>query len=175
MEQLTFIADTTTKKRSPDLKSYRVPKYTIKLVREGVITVESDQIRRETDLYRVAATMLENLDREHLIVVMLDSKSRIIGANVAAVGGLNFAYLDMKSIIKPAILCNACSIALAHNHPSGDCTPSPEDIRLTDDVIAACKMLDINVIDHLVLADNNPGVPMNFISLRERCLCTFNG
>jgi DNA repair protein RadC len=102
------------------------------------------------------------LDREHLVVLMLDAKNHIIGINTVAIGSGNAAHVDVKDIFKPAIIVNALNIIIAHNHPSGDPTPSPEDVRLTEMVVKAGQLLGITVLDHIVVGHKR------FVSLKER-------
>lgn len=174
--QFDFVSDLDTPKPHPKSRAYAysVPKYTIKLVKDGSVTREDKTIRRPMDIHEVACAMLSQLDRENMIVIMLNTRNKIIGVNTILVGGLNFINLDMRAVFKPALLCNADSIALAHNHPSGDPMPSPEDVHATEEVIKAAKLLDITLLDHLVVADNpGTGAPMLWYSMRETGLVNF--
>jgi DNA repair protein RadC len=145
---------------------YRVPIYTIKLVREGSLMADERPVITEPrDIARIASEYLEGADREHLIVILVDTKNRVIGINTISVGHLNGAVVAGREVFKPAVLCNAAQIILAHNHPSGDPTPSREDLRVTKDMAQAGQVLDINLMDHVIVGSNG-----SYISLKERGL-----
>ena len=92
--------------------------------------------------------------QEQLRVVLLDTKSRIIRDETVSIGSSNQARADPKDIFSAAIEGRAESIVLMHNHPTGDCTPSREDYRLTERMFSAGKILGITVVDHIVFGDN---------------------
>lgn len=101
--------------------------------------------------------------QEHLWVILLDTRHRVIAIDKLYAGSLNASTVRTGELFRTAIQRNAAAIIVAHNHPSGDPTPSPEDISLTRSVIQAGKLLDIEVLDHLVIGVGR------FISLkRER-------
>ena len=97
------------------------------------------------------------------MVLMLDTKNRVIGINTVSVGILDSALVHPREVFKPAILCNASSIILAHNHPSGDPSPSFEDQRVTKRIKEAGDLLGIEVLDHVVVGEQG-----RFCSLKER-------
>lgn len=127
------------------------PVYRVQLVRES--SVERTSLDSPTDAARVLCRYLENEDREHFVTLMLDVKNRIIGLHTVSIGTLNCAIISAREVFKAAILANAASVILAHNHPSGDLTPSPEDIQVTQSLKAAGKLLDIEVIDHIIVGE----------------------
>ena len=94
---------------------------------------------------------IENLDREHLIVLYLNHKNIVNAIHTVSVGGLSSALVHPREVFKPAILTSSAGVILAHNHPSGDPAPSPEDIRITRRLIEAGKILGIEVLDHVVI------------------------
>jgi DNA repair protein RadC len=85
--------------------------------------------------------------------LLLDIKNKVIGINTVSIGNLNSSIVHPREVFKPAILSNAASILLAHNHPSGDPEPSREDVAITTRLVEAGKILGIDVIDHLILGD----------------------
>ena len=85
---------------------------------------------------------------------------------MVSIGGLNAAVVRVADVFKAAIVANAASILIAHNHPSGDVTPSPEDVRITEMLVDAGKLLDIGVLDHIIIGDTLH----RFCSLKERQL-----
>ena len=144
---------------------YSVPVYKIRLLKDGNVSTERKQIRFSQDAIGVIAVMLADLHTEHLIAVMLDSKNKVIGVHTVATGGLNAIHIRIADVFKAAILSNAAAIILSHNHPSGDPTPSPEDIQLTKKLVEAGKLLDIDILDHIVFSDIEG---QHTISLKER-------
>ena len=98
---------------------------------------------------------LTGLDHEELWVMYMTQRDTLIGMEMLTKGTLKSTLMNVRGIIKHSILNDAVKIIIAHNHPSGDPRPSPHDIRQTQDVGFACRMLDITLEDHLILADEN--------------------
>ena len=106
--------------------------------------------------------LLAHRTQEYLMVLLLDTKNQEIGVVEVYHGSLNSTQVRIGEIFKPAIQQNADSIIVFHNHPSGDPSPSPEDISITKAMIDAGKLIDISVVDHIII-----GSPNNFKSLKE--------
>ncbi len=102
------------------------------------------------------------LDQEHLWVLVLDTRGRVLELDKLYKGSLNASMVRVAEVFRTAIQRNAASIVLIHNHPSGDPTPSQEDIHLTRAVVQAGKLLDIEVLDHLVIGHGR------WISLKDK-------
>jgi len=85
----------------------------------------------------------------------LNRANKVIGCNVVSIGGLSQILVDVKKIFQVALVANASSIILSHNHPSGNTQPSEEDIRLTEKIKQGAKLLDLNIIDHIILCAEN--------------------
>lgn len=105
--------------------------------------------------------------QENLLVLALNRRNRVLERQHIYTGDLNSSPVRNTEIFRRAIAINASSIIIAHNHPSGDVTPSPEDIAVTTDIVNAGKMLDISVMDHVVVSSNNGPA---FCSMKERRL-----
>lgn len=95
------------------------------------------------------------LDQEEMVVLALDTRMRLMRKDTVYRGTLNTTVIRTAELFRPAMAVNACSIVLAHNHPSGDPTPSPEDVAVTRVVYAAGQLLDIELVDHVVVGDGN--------------------
>jgi len=147
------------------MKTYTIPLYTIRLVRDGNVKSHNVTITSPADTHRVIAGMLADVDREQMLVILLDTKNKMIGVQVAFVGTINAINISMRELFKPAIVSSAASIIIAHNHPSGDPTPSPEDVAVTRDIVAAGKLLDIIVLDHIIIGVGEYGE--RFYSMNE--------
>jgi DNA repair protein RadC len=115
-----------------------------------------------------AAAMLQHemgdLEQEHLRVILLDTRNRVIDIVEVYQGSLNSAQVRVAELFKPAIQRMSAGIILVHNHPSGDPTPSPDDVAVTREVVQAGKLLDIEALDHLIIGHGR------FVSLKERGL-----
>lgn len=118
-------------------------------------------VRNAGDLAAVVIPKLRYLDREHLLVVMLDASNRVVGMETVSVGDLTSSIAHPREVFKPCIRRNAAAVALAHNHPSGDPVPSEDDLAITERLIAAGRLLGIEVLDHVILSDDG------YISLRQ--------
>jgi DNA repair protein RadC len=104
------------------------------------------------------------LDQEHLWVLLLDTKNHVIEVVKIYQGSVNASLIRIGELFREAVRRNCAAIIVAHNHPSGDPTPSPEDVRVTHRMVDAGKLLDIEVLDHLVIGHQK------FVSLKERGL-----
>jgi DNA repair protein RadC len=95
----------------------------------------------------------EGLDREQFLVCGLDAKHQVIGLNVVSVGSLTLSIVHPREVFKALIVMNAAAWLCAHNHPSGDVTPSQEDRVLTKRLKEAGELLGITLLDHLILGE----------------------
>jgi DNA repair protein RadC len=102
-------------------------------------------------------------DREVFLVLMLNTKNQVVGLHRAHVGSLNASIVHPREVMKCAILNNAASIIVGHNHPSGDPTPSREDIEVTKRLAEAGKIMGIEVLDHVIVTHTGKNV-----SLKEK-------
>jgi DNA repair protein RadC len=132
--------------------AYSVPIVKVQIVREGKLTQETS-VTSPGDVARLLHTFLDDLDREAFAVVMLNTKNKVIGVNMVSLGMLDSAIVHPREVFKPAILANAASVIVAHNHPSGDPSPSREDIHMTKRLVQAGDILGIPVLDHLIMGD----------------------
>jgi|SRR5579871_5332314 len=146
---------------------YEVPVYRCQLVRETSLTLaERPVIRTPADAARILADHLQGTDRENFACLMLDTKNRLIGINTVSVGILDSSIVHPREVFKPAILSNAASIVVAHNHPSGDPTESVEDTRITLRLRDAADIIGIDLLDHVIVGDGTQ--PLRWASLKER-------
>lgn len=98
---------------------------------------------------------LRYANREQFIVVLLNSKNKVIGTELISEGSLTSSVVHPREVYKPAILQHAAAIVAAHNHPSGDPSPSEEDVELTELLADAGKVLGIPLVDHLIIGDGD--------------------
>ncbi len=107
-------------------------------------------VRSTQDAVQVMAKELQKYDRELFCILNLQTNGMVINMNVVSMGTLNTAVVSPREVFKTAILSNAASILLLHNHPSGACSPSKEDMRITERLIECGKLIDIPVVDHVI-------------------------
>ena len=128
----------------------RTPIYRCQLVRDG--STKTQPKLNSTDRAReVANEMLKDSPIEQFIVIMLDTKLKVIGATVITVGTLDASLVHPREVFRPAIIANSSAVIVAHNHPSGDLTPSREDWSAYESLQHAGKLLGISVLDSLIV------------------------
>ena len=140
----------------------RINIVSIKMVKESSFLYQTRQILSPNDAYEMIKEKLEGLDREQFIIACLNTKNEPTNISVVSVGSLNKAIVHPREVFKTAILSNAASIMAFHNHPSGETTPSQQDIQLTNRLYEAGELLGIKLLDHLIIGDNS------FTSLKEK-------
>ena len=133
---------------------YKIQKYKIMLVKDSSFAVSEKHIKLPIDAVEIIKNYLQGSDREHCIVLMLNTQNVIIGINTISMGSVSASIVHPREVFKPAILANATGIILAHNHPSGNCSPSQEDILLTRRIKEAGDMLGIQLLDHIIVTED---------------------
>ncbi len=105
------------------------------------------------DVFDTYSVRLRDARQETFTVILLDSKNRFLQEVTVALGSLNQSIVHPREVFRPAIQGAAASVILVHNHPSGDPTPSEEDVRVTERLVKAGKMLGIRVLDHIIVGE----------------------
>ena len=126
---------------------------------EDRVSVHSPGDAANLVLYEMGA-----LEQEELRIVLLDTRNRVLRIVPVYRGSINSSQVRVGELFTPAVRSNAASIIVIHNHPSGDPTPSPEDVSITRSIVQAGKLLDIDVLDHLIIGRGR------WVSLKERGL-----
>lgn len=126
----------------------------VKLVKEKIGYYGTRNVRNPEDLAAVVRRFLKNSDREVFLALNLNTQNEINSIHIVSMGSVDSSLVHPREVFKSAILSNASSIALAHNHPSGNLNPSEEDIKITKRLVEAGEILSIKVIDHIIIADN---------------------
>ncbi|MCG6170949.1 DNA repair protein RadC [Anoxybacillus sp. LAT_35] len=139
----------------------RINIVSLKLVREGSVLYKERQVKSPEDAYKLLKPFLAGADRE-VFVVCLDTKNQPTAIHVCHVGSLNASIVHPREVFKSAILANAASVLVAHNHPSTDPTPSREDIDVTRRLVEAGRIVGIELLDHVVVGGER------FVSLKEK-------
>jgi DNA repair protein RadC len=133
--------------------------------------VVSDPLNHPEAIYQLVGAEMRRLDRESLRVVLLDTRFRLIAISEISKGTLNESLAHPREIFKPAITHSAYAFVLVHNHPSGDPAPSDVDLRLTRRVAECARMLQIQLLDHLVVGSPQQGRP-GYFSFKEAGILT---
>jgi DNA repair protein RadC len=119
-------------------------------------------IRGPADIADRLVLQMGRLEREELRVVILDTKNHVLRVQTVYQGNVSSSLVRVGELYRDAVRLNAVSLILVHNHPSGDPTPSPDDLHLTAEALAAGRLLDIALLDHLVIGHDA------YVSLRDR-------
>lgn len=125
---------------------------------------ERPMINSPADAAALVQYEMSGLEQEHLRVFLLDTRNRVLDIVEVYKGSVNSAQVHVGEVFKPAIRRGAPAIIVVHNHPSGDPTPSPDDVAVTRAIVQAGKLLDIDVLDHMVIGQGR------WVSLKERGL-----
>lgn len=146
----------------------RINIVSIKMVKESSFLYQTRQILSPSDADEMIKEQLEGLDREQFIIACLNTKNEPTNISVVSVGTLNKAIVHPREVFKTAILSNAASIMAFHNHPSGETTPSQQDIQLTNRLYEAGELLGIKLLDHLIIGDRVPILRSRYTQLMGR-------
>ena len=139
--------------KSGSLQAKRIDVVSVKLVREKSFLYKERKVGSPKEAYEIAKDMLQDKDREVLLACFLNTKNEPIAVNVVSVGSLNSSIIHPREIFKVALLCNAASFILFHNHPSGSVEPSSEDISATQRIKECGVFMGISLIDHIIVGD----------------------
>ncbi|MGB9660978.1 MAG: RadC family protein [Moorellaceae bacterium] len=132
--------------------------------RLSVYMADRSVIQHPEDVARLLMEEMRYLDREHFRTVSLNTKNRVLAIDNVAVGSLNASLVHPREVFKGPVRRSAAAVILVHNHPSGDPSPSLEDIQVTRRLVEAGRLLGIEVLDHLILGDGS------YLSMKEKGL-----
>jgi DNA repair protein RadC len=125
---------------------------------------ERPTINSPADAAALVSYEMSALEQEHLRVILLDTRNGVLDIVEIYKGSVNSSQVHVGELFKPAIRRNAAALIVVHNHPSGDPTPSPDDVAVTRAIVQAGKLLDVDVLDHMVIGQ------ARWVSLKERGL-----
>ena len=114
---------------------------------------ERPQVTSPENAAAIVTPLLAGRDREHCLLVSLDVKHRLLGVSTVSVGSVDHTFMGPREVFREALLIGASAVFLAHNHPSGDPTPSSDDRQVTRRLAAAGTTLGVDLLDHLVVGD----------------------
>ena len=135
---------------------YQFNKISLRLVNEKTYEYNPTIIHTQTDVVKFIDDQedIRNHTEERVYCIAMNTKNEIIGFSQIAQGGINNCNFDTKGLFKTILLCNASKFILIHNHPSGDSTPSLNDYQITERIKEASKIMGIEFLDHIVIAQN---------------------
>jgi DNA repair protein RadC len=157
MEQLMTIKGIGSAKALQIQASIELGRRLARTSMSDTITIRSPQ-----DVSTYLMEDLRYLQKEHFVCLFLNTKNHVIGQETLSMGSLNASIVHPREVFRAAIKRSSASIICVHNHPSGDPTPSPEDIQMTARLVEAGQIIGIEVLDHIILGDQK------FVSLKEK-------
>lgn len=134
----------------------------VRLVRENNQSYKL--VNNANDVIPVLRETMGVYDREHIVALYLNCKNQLVAIEETSIGTTSSCLVSPKEIFKTALLSNAAGVVLTHNHPTGDPTPSDNDIKFTHELISAGKILGVDVVDHIVIGEGK------YVSLKEKGL-----
>ncbi|MHB1684130.1 MAG: JAB domain-containing protein [Bacilli bacterium] len=149
--------------RNPSAK--RIDIVSLKMVREASLLYARRSLTSPDDAFSLLCPLLEDNDRETFITLCLDTKNQPTHIQTVSIGTLSASLCHPREIFKTCILSNGATLLCAHNHPSGDPTPSQEDISVTARLANAGRLLGIELLDHIIIGSDG-----RYVSMRERGL-----
>lgn len=148
-----------------NIPAKRVDVVSVRLVKESSLMYEPRYVRTPQDAAQLVRDFLAYSDREKVVAVCVDVKNQPTSISTIGLGTLHSSLVHPREVFKAAILSNAAGFILAHNHPSGDLTPSKDDLTVTKRLQEVGDLMGIDLLDHIIMGDNG-----RYISFREQGL-----
>lgn len=137
------------------MKGYKVQKYRCRLVKDGAATVVARKtIHNDNAAVEVFRAVLKGLPHEEVWLALTNARNDVTGLVRVSQGGLHGAGLRPSDVLRVVLVSGASGFVMAHNHPSGDSTPSQEDIVMTQAMVKACAVVGVTCLDHLVIVES---------------------
>ncbi len=137
-------------------------------------TPERYKVKSPSDVAKLLRSAVRTLENEVFWALLLDTRNCVIGRPVDITRGLvNASLVHPREVFRPAVRSSAAAVIIAHNHPSGDPSPSAEDLRITRQLVNAGEVMDIKVLDHVIIGPAVDGRDSDFVSIREEGFVSF--
>lgn len=143
----------------------RVNVVSLQLIKESSFLYKPRKCSSPEDSYQLFSQFIEKEATEHLLVACLNTKGEVVNISTVHVGSVNQSLAVPREIVETALLSNALSIIICHNHPSGSTMPSENDLRFTESMKNACMLLQINLFDQLIISANG-----DYLSMKQEGL-----
>ena len=130
-----------------------IPKYRLRVVRDRSASVKASGLPCDNPagVAEIVRAVIGSDPREHFVAVYLNARNHPVGFHVVSIGTLTASLVHPREVFGPALVAGAAGIIIAHNHPSGDSRPSPEDIETTHRLVKAGRLLGVGVLDHVII------------------------
>ncbi len=128
-----------------------IPKSRVKLQRAGVMRLSDSVADCEENATRILMGLLADIPHEEVHLVLVDGRSNVIGTVKVAQGGLHGCSLTARDVLRPVVASGAAAFIMGHNHPSGDPTPSPDDLEMTKHIRKCADLIGTPMLDHIVV------------------------
>jgi len=132
-------------------ESYRIPIVALRMVRERTITLASPKCESAGDAIAIAHKLIGASPVEHVIAIMLNGANEVTGVATVGQGGMSTCPVSIPAVLRAVLTSHAAGFILAHNHPSGDPSASPEDVRVTAALAAAATIVGVPMLDHVIV------------------------
>lgn len=132
-----------------------VQKYRVRLEKDGVLHVADSAADCEESATKILMGLLEGIPHEEVHLVLVDGRAHVIGSVRVAMGGLHGCALTARDVLRPVIASGAAAFVMGHNHPSGDPTPSPDDVEMTKHIRKCADFIGTPMLDHIVVCPTN--------------------
>lgn len=137
--------------------TYKIPRYRCRLVKDGrALQVEANIVDCAESAARLFRPVFRDLPHEEVWIALLNARNSVMGLVRAGQGGLHGCALKPCDILRPVVVVGACGFVMAHNHPSGDPTPSQEDREMTRVLLRASETMGVGLLDHVILTREGP-------------------
>jgi DNA repair protein RadC len=133
------------------MKNYRLPRYRVKLVKDGSVLTSIRHVEAQADAFRIFHPVLSDLPHEEMWVLLLSSGNEVRGLVRVAQGRHNRLAITPLEVLRPVVASGCVAFILAHNHPSGNPQPSPEDVAMTASIAESADAIGCKLLDHLVV------------------------
>jgi DNA repair protein RadC len=133
---------------------YRIPKVSLRMVKDGTITIASEKADSPRDAAAIAHAMIGDRSCEHILAIMLDGGNNVTNVAILGQGGMSSVGVKPGDILRAVLTSQASAFVLAHNHPSGNPRPSPEDIATTKAIGAAAQLIGVPLLDHVIVTSD---------------------
>lgn len=137
--------------------TYKVPCFGLRMVRERTVRLALDRVTSPADAALLAARLIGDKPTEHLIAILLDGTNRVTGVTTLSQGGMHTSSVRVPDVLRAVLASHASAYVLAHNHPSGDPTPSRADVELTSALSDASTLVGVRLFDHVVVVARGGG------------------
>lgn len=157
-----MITITNSKRERERVPAKRVEIVRLKMVREASLLYEGRMIRSPRDAADLFRTFIDDSDREMFCIMCLSTKNEVTAIHTVTIGTLDASLIHPREVFKLPLLNNSASIIACHNHPSGHCDPSREDIEVTERLVEGGSLLGISLLDHIILGNET------FLSMKDK-------